>query len=639
MATEYVVTLRNLVSGPAGEALRDVNRLRAGLGSLEATKTTVGVRAAGTRSARGTSDSAARNAAFRRLREAQREEERFARYRISLMRREVAERERAERQMLAAELRRIRAAQRAEASARRASSARAGHIGSVAGSMLGGVAGAAGSGIAAGVGVALAGAAYAGKQGLDTAKMVENARMRLTAQLGSVEAANAEIKDAFRIAEKTIFNPKEVLDALSQLSTNFKDTDVRRYVMAAVSDFATVSGKGEEGMKSAIIAINQVVAKGKLQAEELTGQLGELGLPARKVYAELATILKVTGADDQARTDKVIKMITAGKVDSNAAVTAITKVMRDMSGGGPAGQFAVQSADTLEGIISNIQGGFSSLFAMSDAEKWPSLVAMKDLLRDVASFFSVDSKAGQAAMASIRDALTKYALPAIERLRKSFASFVGDPARMDNFIRGLVGLGQRILWVAEGFGYVVEKVISFYGWIRSLDEALGFSEDWSSRLYERFISVGSAIGRGIIDGIKSVGTRVYDTIGSLATGAVDTIKAKLGIASPSRVMAQLGSYTGEGFARGIEGGAGRVLSASRALGDAAATGVGGRTVVAARGAGAGSRGGHVVNVSITLPVQTAADPAELARQAAPLLGARIEVEMDRYFGRLAAQGV
>ena len=43
-------------------------------------------------------------------------------------------------------------------------------------------------------------------------------------QLGSAEAANTEIRDAFRIAEKTIFDPEQVLDALTKLSTNFSKT-------------------------------------------------------------------------------------------------------------------------------------------------------------------------------------------------------------------------------------------------------------------------------------------------------------------------------------------------------------------------------------------------------------------------------
>lgn len=643
MATEYVVALRNMVSGPAQDALRDVDKLRAALGSLEGAGAIVGPRSGGSgggpRGPRDTSDSAARNAAFRRLHRAQQEEEQFTRYKIGLMRKEVAEREAAEAAQLRATQRRIRAAQRAEARAVRERSARNGRIGSGMGSALQGGLQFAGGAAVAGVGIALGGAAAAGKQGLDTAKQIEAARMRFTASLGGVEAANAEIKDAFRIAEKTVFDPRQVLDALAQLSTNFKNTDVRRYVLAAVSDFATVSGKGEEGLKSAITAISQIVAKGKLQQEELTGQLGELGLPAKAVYQELATQLGVKDKDEQTRTDKIIKLITAGKVGSDAAVQAITAAMTKQSGSGKAGEYAVKSANTVEGQLSAIQGGFSTLFAMSDAESWPALTELKGLLSDVASFFGVDSAAGQAFMTSIRDALTRYALPAIRDLRKGFADLVGDPKRIDDFVQGIVAIGRRLFSVASAVGWVVEKFVSFYGWLVGMDEAMGFADGWAGRLYARFITVGQAIGQGIVAGIKSVGSFVYEGISNLASGAVNTVKAKLGIQSPSRVMAQLGAYTAQGFGMGIEGGASQVLSASRMLGDAALSGIGGRTMTpGAAGAVAGASGSPI-NITINLPVTSAGSAAELARGAGPLVGEMIERQLNTYFGRLAAQGV
>ena len=71
-----------------------------------------------------------------------------------------------------------------------------------------------------------------------------------------------------------------MLDALTVVD-QLQNADVRRYVMGAVADFATASGEGSEGLERSIKAINQIFAKGKLQQEELTGQLGELGLPGQ----------------------------------------------------------------------------------------------------------------------------------------------------------------------------------------------------------------------------------------------------------------------------------------------------------------------------------------------------------------------
>jgi hypothetical protein len=47
---------------------------------------------------------------------------------------------------------------------------------------------------------------------------------------------------------------------------------------------------------------------------------------------------------------------------------------------------------------------------------------------------------------------------------------------------------------------------------------------------------------------------VIDAAANVAKGAIDTVKGWLGIASPSRVFAEIGRYTMEGMAEGIEAG-------------------------------------------------------------------------------------
>lgn len=608
MATEYVVSLRNLVSGPARDALQDVDRLRHALGGLESTKTTVGGGggAAGGGRARGTSSSAARNAAFRRLQAAQREEERFTAYRIRLMRKEVADRERAEREQLAAELKRIREATRAEEAAARtrkrlqisADKERA-RATSLKSSSLGGIGGALGVGL--GVGAAVGVATYIGGQALDTAQQIENARLRFTALLGSAERANVEIRDAFRIAEKTVFDPREVLEGLARLATNFKQDDVRRYIFASISDFVTASGKGNEGLERAVKAINDVAAKGRLQASELTTQLSELGLGSTAVYAEIATILKIKGKNEAERNQKVIKLISKGEVTSNIGIQAITNAMRTLAGGGPAGKFAVESSDTLTGLLSNISGGFATLFAVSNIDKWPALISLKDALRGIAGFFSVDSKEGQTFAAVLR-VLTGAAATTLSAMVSLFTV----PAKYS---------------------------LKLIGAISELADASGLTD-----LVSRWVDLGANIVDGLVLGITSRASRAYDALGNLASGTVETVRAKLGISSPSRVMAALGGYTSEGFARGIEGGAARVTSASRLLSDAATGGVS-RTVAARSAGGTAAGPGPNIEINITLPIQsTGSDPAELARQVGPMVGAELEQRLDRYFGRLAAQG-
>lgn len=65
-------------------------------------------------------------------------------------------------------------------------------------------------------------------------------------------------------------------------------------------------------------------------------------------------------------------------------------------------------------------------------------------------------------------------------------------------------------------------------------------------------SAGRDLIQGLINGIGSMGSALKNKAGDLAGGAVNAIKKRLGIASPSKVMREIGVWTGEGFVKGID---------------------------------------------------------------------------------------
>lgn len=75
---------------------------------------------------------------------------------------------------------------------------------------------------------------------------------------------------------------------------------------------------------------------------------------------------------------------------------------------------------------------------------------------------------------------------------------------------------------------------------------------------------GVNVGEGLAAGIESTGSKVNAAVTRLTRGVVGTIRTELNIQSPSRVMMQLGRYTAEGYARGIDAEA-RTVAASAAL--------------------------------------------------------------------------
>jgi TP901 family phage tail tape measure protein len=64
--------------------------------------------------------------------------------------------------------------------------------------------------------------------------------------------------------------------------------------------------------------------------------------------------------------------------------------------------------------------------------------------------------------------------------------------------------------------------------------------------------IGRNIVQGLVNGIKSMASAVGKAVSGIASAIPAKIKSFLGIHSPSRVLMELGEFTGEGFAKGIE---------------------------------------------------------------------------------------
>lgn len=75
--------------------------------------------------------------------------------------------------------------------------------------------------------------------------------------------------------------------------------------------------------------------------------------------------------------------------------------------------------------------------------------------------------------------------------------------------------------------------------------------NWIRSLPATMIQLGKEIIQGLIDGIKSMIGEVGRAVKSIADKVTGGLRDFLDIHSPSRVMMQLGEYTGEGFAEGI----------------------------------------------------------------------------------------
>lgn len=127
----------------------------------------------------------------------------------------------------------------------------------------------------------------------------------------------------------------------------------------------------------------------------------------------------------------------------------------------------------------------------------------------------------------------------------------------------------------------------------------------------KFVPIGRDIAAGVAKGIKDNASSVIEALGNLIDDAIKSALAKLGIGSPSRVMAEeVGKPIAQGVGMGIRDNAAVPVTALTDTLDTLTK------VTAAEFAGAGSmpaRGGFTFNQTVNSP--KALTPWEVARQA------------------------
>jgi hypothetical protein len=118
---------------------------------------------------------------------------------------------------------------------------------------------------------------------------------------------------------------------------------------------------------------------------------------------------------------------------------------------------------------------------------------------------------------------------------------------------------------------------------------------------------------GLVQAIATGQGPVADAARALAQSALSAIKGALGIASPSKVMLQMGGYTAQGMAQGISKGTPGVRMAARGMGSAAAGGA---------AAGAGGGGGSKIEVHVhegAIVIHGARDAESMTKEAVALV--------------------
>lgn len=205
-----------------------------------------------------------------------------------------------------------------------------------------------------------------GKLGLGFDAMREQAQIAFTTMLGSAEAATAYLDDLAKFAARTPFEfPDLVQAAQRMMAMGFSADDVLPKLTAIGDAVAALGGTGEV-VNRVTIALGQMMAKGKVSAQEMM-QLTEAGIPAWKYLAE------VMGVD----VAKAMETVEKNTVGAKGAIDAIVLGMSTDF----AGMMEAQS-QTLNGLISTIKDTTQQILG---SVLMPLFVALKDALSTLAN--------------------------------------------------------------------------------------------------------------------------------------------------------------------------------------------------------------------------------------------------------------
>lgn len=418
-------------------------------------------------------------------------------------------------------------------------------------------------------------------------------------------------------------------------------------VATAAGDLSARLNTGDQGFLDYTDAFRKIALKGEVDAKALKAlQIGEADY-----YKNLGGFLRVSAKQAEA-------LAKQGKVDSEVLIaTALDEVAKRE--GGMLGSGTNAGGKTLGGTLARLGNLSGNIFKqLSDSEGAKALQKMLEDILDfgqgdggkgivkfldrtivgalkladtVGSFFGGFSSFGRAA-AAVFDGL----LDGANSLARSFAYIADESEGSGNVI---VTIGETIGSVFRGAGFVIGSVAAaLFDFNRALNAefaAIGefFSGLWqsymeyASSIVETFRTLGGDLLDGFVDGILERWEGAKDRVRGLWTSVTDEAKAALGIQSPSRVFMEIGGYTAEGMALGLEGGRDRIASAAeQSLAD---TVFGGLTRLQSGAPASASSGG--VSGGITVVLQYYAAEGRSSQEDARELVGDFRDELERFF--------
>ncbi len=473
-----------------------------------------------------------------------------------------------------------------------------------------------------GIGLVVAAAAAAAAAllafGLASADAAQHVRAMATAEAGSAEAGKALADTIGQVASSTAMGANKVAGFAKELGEAKLSSSEMRAALEVASGTARVLGDsaGSAFIKSAIEAkkAGKSVADFAAQVKAKLGPGLAMELARPSVAAERLgqSIAGLFGDADVSGFGAAINMVSDALAKGSAVGDAFRAIFEAIFGG--LGGNAQSAGSMVTAVLEEM-----TIWALKTAIFFKPLVGGIGVVWDkmMAGGGAVTTlnivKAGVMAMGAAFVAAGVMAVIALAPVAASVLAAtwpvlaIGAAVmalafiwfQFGDSIKAAVGAGVAQIKafgasVVEGFasawaaisGFAADAWAALAGWASSALEAAG-----------NFIS-------GLVNGITGGAGMVIDAIKGLASSALGAFKGILGIASPSRVMLQMGGYTAEGFAGGMDAGAAVVESSASTLAAApidAAKAAPPAALPAPRAAGGGGGGSvDIGGVTITI---------------------------------------
>lgn len=369
------------------------------------------------------------------------------------------------------------------------------------------------------------------KATVETANWAERTELAFTRLTGGAAQGRQALATATKTAKELGLDLHETTDSFRKLLAAQFSLGQSNELVKMTADLRSIGIEGAEASR-VILAITQIKAKGKLQAQEML-QLAEAGISLQLVYEALG---RTTG---KTRTE-LQKLQEAGKISADVGLAAIQDAVKHKlheSSFGEAGKAFANT--TLQGMAGRLETAGQLLLVRVAKAAAPAIDALKPILKDltdwvdnidgssIGDFVSTIVEGLGAAVPMVKDFFVGFGDGASElagELRRAFGTDTGFDAK---------AFGHA---VADGFGLAIKALGELLKIIQFLDSPTGsFLAKWTLIGLVSFKVLSGALGVvrvvsaiGPLFGLAGSALQTFGAVVNLAAGSMTGMSVTVG---------------------------------------------------------------------------------------------------------------